>query len=1027
MKKLILLTLTFVFSVSAVHASVVMSAGTVSGGAKQTVTVGINIANDKPFVGFQFDVVFPSSLTYVSNSAQLTARANGQSIATSLVSPGRLRIIAYSITLTPFSGTSGAVATLDFTTGTDPGSYTLTLENAIVADSSQRNILTSSSNGTVTIQAPNIGLNPASLDFGSIPLNQRALASVTIHNSGNVNLIISKFSSDRSAFSLDDSTGVTISPSGDVTRSVYFQSPRKGIIGGAITISSNDPDSPTMKISVTAKAYAVNELHVGSETGRSGYVVTVPVSINDMEPLVGFQVQLQLPPIAKFISGSAMLTSRKADHVVSADTNGSVLTVISYSPTNKSFSGNDGNIMTFQLLIEGSGGDYGLPVQSAVISDSVGANIMSASYSGNLQIASPYLTVNSNSINYGRVSAKDTAENSFSITNNGNDTLAVTSLQISNPEYWQNLALPFALPPGQSRNAVVHFHSSVEGTHAGRITIRSNDYQRDPTYVDLSAIVYRPNIISVVSLRVFKNENGTLEVTLDNMKPIVAFQCDIQLPSSVTIKEDSVRLTSRKADHVVAVSDISSNKIRVISYSPSLKAFSGDTGVVLEIPLTAGDTAGTFSITLSNVIISDTSGTNVMTSFNDGQLLVLSRKITIERTFNSGWNLLSIPVVPDNWSTAVLFPDASSKAFAFQDRYIVADTLRGGAGYWLKLPLTASHSVQGLPVSSDTIQVNAGWNIVGSISDTVAVNNVTQSPLNIVSSYFFGFDRGYRIANSLIPASAYWVKTSGSGSIALQTNKDFYPVPSLSIKRSGRLASLNAEDIALDSLNILTIFDSDSSYQSLYFGKATVDSATLSKYELPPKPPWDAFDVRFSTDRFVQVYPDSIKDSIDVIVEIQSGRFPVTVAWNIRKSDASYFVDDGAHGKFFPVTPLKDTGRIIIRDTTASTFILRAKDVTTSVKQFTHALPDRFELLQNFPNPFNPSTTINYQMPVSGFVTLKVYDLLGREIATLADGYETVGMHSVIFDARSFPSGVYYYTFRNSLGTSSARKMILTK
>ncbi|MDE3058141.1 MAG: T9SS type A sorting domain-containing protein, partial [Bacteroidota bacterium] len=108
-------------------------------------------------------------------------------------------------------------------------------------------------------------------------------------------------------------------------------------------------------------------------------------------------------------------------------------------------------------------------------------------------------------------------------------------------------------------------------------------------------------------------------------------------------------------------------------------------------------------------------------------------------------------------------------------------------------------------------------------------------------------------------------------------------------------------------------------------------------------------------------------------------------------------------------------------------FILRAKEITTFIKGIPNVLPNQFELFQNFPNPFNPSTTISYYLPANSIVTLKVYDPLGREIETLVNGYQGVGMHTVLFNARNFPSGVYFYSLRSLLGRNMVRKMILTK
>jgi len=88
-------------------------------------------------------------------------------------------------------------------------------------------------------------------------------------------------------------------------------------------------------------------------------------------------------------------------------------------------------------------------------------------------------------------------------------------------------------------------------------------------------------------------------------------------------------------------------------------------------------------------------------------------------------------------------------------------------------------------------------------------------------------------------------------------------------------------------------------------------------------------------------------------------------------------------------------------------------------------------LQQNFPNPFNPSTVIGYQLAVNSDVTLKVYDLLGREITTLLDEYKSAGNYEVIFDShsgnvRNLPSGLYFYQLRVGSFVET-RKMLLLK
>jgi len=118
-------------------------------------------------------------------------------------------------------------------------------------------------------------------------------------------------------------------------------------------------------------------------------------------------------------------------------------------------------------------------------------------------------------------------------------------------------------------------------------------------------------------------------------------------------------------------------------------------------------------------------------------------------------------------------------------------------------------------------------------------------------------------------------------------------------------------------------------------------------------------------------------------------------------------------------------------------FILaqHSTSLNEAVRYYAQA-PVTYELSQNYPNPFNPATTINYQIPQNGMVTLKVYDILGREVATLVNEQKAQGRYSVNFsatggsanggDASRLASGVYIYQIRANDFVSS-KKMMLVK
>ena len=98
-----------------------------------------------------------------------------------------------------------------------------------------------------------------------------------------------------------------------------------------------------------------------------------------------------------------------------------------------------------------------------------------------------------------------------------------------------------------------------------------------------------------------------------------------------------------------------------------------------------------------------------------------------------------------------------------------------------------------------------------------------------------------------------------------------------------------------------------------------------------------------------------------------------------------------------------------------------------SVKDHPNVVPQRVELYQNFPNPFNPTTTIRFQIPHSDAVAITVYDPLGREVATLANEEMNPGTYERQWNASACASGVYLARLSTGRGTTLTKKMILLR
>jgi hypothetical protein len=165
------------------------------------------------------------------------------------------------------------------------------------------------------------------------------------------------------------------------------------------------------------------------------------------------------------------------------------------------------------------------------------------------------------------------------------------------------------------------------------------------------------------------------------------------------------------------------------------------------------------------------------------------------------------------------------------------------------------------------------------------------------------------------------------------------------------------------------------------------------------------------------------------------------VAWNASANDVEVaipraFLD---HPRYLPSVTVKDSVMVMVyagenlspwRADYASNAGIRGfrlpLSALTAVANEPKELPRGYVLEQNYPNPFNPSTSIRYALPAAGPVRLRVFDLLGKEVATLVDAPQSAGWHTASFQASGLPSGVYFYRLESGSWVQT-QKMVLVK
>jgi len=176
------------------------------------------------------------------------------------------------------------------------------------------------------------------------------------------------------------------------------------------------------------------------------------------------------------------------------------------------------------------------------------------------------------------------------------------------------------------------------------------------------------------------------------------------------------------------------------------------------------------------------------------------------------------------------------------------------------------------------------------------------------------------------------------------------------------------------------------------------------------------------------IVTDGLQGNIRSIAKNSSGHTFVSTSVSVFRSTdfGDSWSDVGLNLPALPIPDLAVTSMGFVFAATFGNGVYRTTQPTTSVGEDAHQPPETFLLRQNYPNPFNPSTVIRYQLPFRGFTSLKVFDLIGREIETLIEMEQPPGLYEATWEAGGVASGVYIA--RLTAGTFVAsRKLVLVR
>ncbi|MBN1349182.1 choice-of-anchor D domain-containing protein [candidate division KSB1 bacterium] len=845
---------------------------------------------------------------------------------------------------------------------------------------------------------PEILLSETGHSFGDVRVDSTGLWSVSISNTGLKDLIVSEIKISHTAFECSDEQ-LTIAPAASRTVFVSFNPYQRGSLAGTLKLTSNDPNITTVTLSLSGKGVApvissgsleslnYGDVIVGQGSDKSLLIYNLgdaplavdSLKINNNRFAIVTESHFSISPLQ-----SRSITIRFAPDSVKLESG--ILAVYSDDPARQS--------APLLITLEGKG------------------------------IPAPFswLAIQPDSIDFGGVFLADTKDSTFAIDNQGTAVLKVYEI-LSDDENFRIIGPPsLTIDPSESKSFWLRFRPFAAGSLRAKISLVNNSKN------DSSKCVVAKGFGLTASLRVTTTAVNFGIIRMNSKKDtIITFHNDgnasLQVRHILT-SNSTFSIESETAFELLP----QTQKALSIRFEPPLPQ--SETGQIVV----------TYEANQQDTLKIDVMG---RVSFSTGALCDTIQGGSAQTAFR----MISVPAIMDEQNPEQVFSSILGtynrkqwRMFRWQEgrrRELFSETLSPllpGTAYWLisssPRPLNYGAGIS-TPVDRQTeIALAPGWNqIACPYPFPVSWQNVLEStnePELLDTLYYY--DGSYSMSEVLIPYEGYWVfNEAPAESITIRIPPNAFHV--LSKYQSNQPAGadwwlqIRARCLAAaDNINFLGVRGNASHAPDRYdFREPPPVGEYISAYFIHDTTATEP--QKFTTD-FRPASENGHIWTLMVESNISSEKARIEIE-NIEMLPQNYqiFLVDESAGSAHNVRSDATYQFLTGKQQTQKKFRLIAGNrefMEQRVPELS-SVPRKFELAQNYPNPFSesganarPLTVLSYAIPCECNVTLTIYDLIGREIKQLISKRQAAGTYRVFWDAtdrdsRRVPSGVYFY------------------